>query len=405
MVRVLRAPHGVNFPHEILAAAEPQDLPRLQIFKVLDRQKSRRSFLAIEFIIASTSNAPRFSSNAPRFSLTMGLAGPKKRTKISNDPNNTQWSKSTTSFGHKILASQGWKPGEYLGAKDANHAEHYTKANASHIRVLLKDDNLGLGAKVGNQNAETFGLSQFSGLLGRLNGKSDEALKKEEDDRRDVELRLYHARKSGTMNFVSAGYLVGDKIEARQDWGGVDPGKKASTAEKEVEKTKEGVKAAKKRKRDTDATADSHTTKEKKKKSKRSKDTEPSTSTPVTDNDMDMADAKPRTKETKEERRARKAAKAAARLEKQKRKTEKRAAKASKPAAVKQVEADSSSSSEEEEVVETISRPASVPTSATSTPLGANPRRMIRSRYIASKRMASMDPNALKEIFMIKGSA
>lgn len=337
----------------------------------------------------------------------MGLAGPKKRTKISNDPNNTQWSKSTTSFGHKILASQGWKPGEYLGAKDANHAEHYTKANASHIRVLLKDDNLGLGAKVGNQNADTFGLSQFSGLLGRLNGKSDEALKKEEDSRRDVELRLYHARRSGTMNFVSAGFLVGDKIEARQDWGGVDPGKKTNVSKKESDKPTESAKTDKKRKRDADATADSQTSKEKNKKSKKSKDTDTSASAPVTDNDTDMADAKSRTKETKEERRARKAAKAAARLEKQKRKDTKRAAKASKAAPPKQAEPESSSSSSEddEEVVETISVPTSAPTSGTSTPTGANPRRMIRSRYIASKRMASMDPNALKEIFMIKGSA
>ncbi|GAB7344030.1 hypothetical protein MBLNU457_1952t1 [Dothideomycetes sp. NU457] len=335
----------------------------------------------------------------------MGLAGPKKRTKISNDPNNTQWSKSTTSFGHKILASQGWKPGDYLGAKDANHAEHYTKANASHIRVLLKDDNLGLGAKVGNQNADTFGLSQFSGLLGRLNGKSDEALKKEEDSRRDVELRLYHARKSGTMNFVSAGFLVGDKIEARQDWGGVDPGKRTNIAKKQVDESKESVKADKKRKRDADATADSQVSKEKKKKSKKAKDTDTSPSAAATDNDTDMPDASSRTKESKEERRARRAAKAAAKLEKQKRKNEKRAAKATKAASTKQAETDSSSLSEEEEVVETISVPTSTPTSGTSTPSGANPRRMIRSRYIASKRMASMDPNALKEIFMIKGSA
>ena len=108
----------------------------------------------------------------------MGLAGPRKRSKLSHDPNNTAWARSTDSFGHKILTAQGWKPGDYLGARDAEHASHYTAANASHIRVLLKDDNLGLGARRsggsgagGGANAETFGLSQLAGLLGRLNGK------------------------------------------------------------------------------------------------------------------------------------------------------------------------------------------------------------------------------------------
>jgi len=354
----------------------------------------------------------------------MGLAGPKKRTKISSDPNNTKWSKKTDSFGHKILTSQGWTPGEYLGAKDANHAEHYTSANASHIRVLLKDDNLGLGAKIGNQNADTFGLSQFSGLLGRLNGKSEESLKKEEASRRDVELRLYQGRKHGTMNFISAGYLVGDKIEARQDWGGVDPGKKTKAVKEQAPSsttvvTEESTKSSKKRKRDTDAAAltvdTSQSAKEKKKKQKQTKsDTERSTSLPTTDLDTDMTDAKPKTKESKEERRARRAAKAAAKLEKQKRKEEKKLAKAAKNAGVSstktQPEADASSSSSEEEEEEVVtsqaaSVPTSAPTSGTSTPLGSIPRRAIRSRYIASKRMASMDPNALKEIFMIKGSA
>lgn len=363
----------------------------------------------------------------------MGLAGPKKRTKISNDPNNTKWFKSTDSFGHRMLTSQGWKPGEYLGAKDANHASHYTAANASHIRVLLKDDNLGLGAKIGNQNAETFGLSQFSGLLGRLNGKSDESLKKEADSRRDVELRLYQGRKYGTMNFISAGFLVGDKIEARQDWGGVDPKKQRPSVVKEeissstaAESTERST-SSKKRKRDRDAVeagagadADSALTKDKKSKHKKSKssDVEATTSAPPTDAENDL---KTKRKESKEERRARKAARAAHKADKQKRKEERRAAKAAK-ATQKQAQPNPSSSSsssseddddDEEEKeqgsqtpLEAASAPTSVPTSGRSTPVsGSIPRRAIRSRYIASKRMASMDPNALKEIFMIKGSA
>ncbi|KAG9652870.1 hypothetical protein KCU64_g8229, partial [Aureobasidium melanogenum] len=139
----------------------------------------------------------------------MGLAGPKRRSKIGTDPNNNNWAKATDSFGHKILASQGWKPGDTLGAKDANHASHYTVGSNSHIRVLLKDDNLGLGAARGGNNAETFGLSLYSGLLGRLNGKSEAEVEKQQTAQRDVELALYQGRKYGNINFISAGFLVG----------------------------------------------------------------------------------------------------------------------------------------------------------------------------------------------------
>ncbi|RAL62538.1 hypothetical protein DID88_005103 [Monilinia fructigena] len=53
----------------------------------------------------------------------MGLSAPKNKIKLSHDPNNTRWSGNTDSFGHRMMKSQGWTPGEYLGAKDAAHAE------------------------------------------------------------------------------------------------------------------------------------------------------------------------------------------------------------------------------------------------------------------------------------------
>lgn len=154
----------------------------------------------------------------------MGLSGVKNKSKLSHDPNNTNWSKSTTNFGHKILLAQGWKPGDYLGAENAAHSAHYTAANASHIRVALREDNMGIGVQVGKGNAETFGLSMFSGLLGRLNGKSDEEVAKKQNALRDVELGTFHAQRYGSMNFVSGGLLVGDKMEFPKST--VLPGKK-----------------------------------------------------------------------------------------------------------------------------------------------------------------------------------
>ncbi|KAE8147647.1 hypothetical protein BDV25DRAFT_159902 [Aspergillus avenaceus] len=142
----------------------------------------------------------------------MGLAAPRKKTKISQDPNNTNWSRSTSGFGHKILSSQGWTPGTFLGARDAAHADMFTAASASHIRVSIKDDTLGLGARAKRDAMdEPTGLDAFKGLLGRLNGKSDAVLAAEQRKREDVKVARYIATKWQTINFVSGGLLAQEK--------------------------------------------------------------------------------------------------------------------------------------------------------------------------------------------------
>ncbi|KAH0562551.1 hypothetical protein GP486_002763 [Trichoglossum hirsutum] len=145
----------------------------------------------------------------------MGLAGPRKRTKLSHDPNNTNWSRSVNSFGHKILTAQGWIPGTFLGAKSSPHAQLHSTASASHIRVTLKDDNLGLGAKRrgGDVEGECTGLSAFQGLLGRLNGRTEEEVDKERKAREDVQREIYMENRWGLIKFVKGGFLVGDKIQ------------------------------------------------------------------------------------------------------------------------------------------------------------------------------------------------
>jgi Pin2-interacting protein X1 len=135
--------------------------------------------------------------------------------KLSHDPNNTKWTSDTASFGHKIMKSQGWEPGQYLGAKDASQAEHYTAANASHIRVAIKDDNLGIGAKIGSGvgHGECTGLDAFKNLLGRLNGKDEDELEKEQKSREDLRRAIYTEKRWGSVRFVPGGFLIGDKIQ------------------------------------------------------------------------------------------------------------------------------------------------------------------------------------------------
>lgn len=176
----------------------------------------------------------------------------KSRSRIANDPQNTTWANNTTRFGHKILTSQGWTPGSSLGATDAAHAAHYTAASASHIRVLLKDDNLGLGAKRGSETAENFGLAGLASILGRLNG-NEEAVKKEEERQEKIQQRAYVYRKLGMMNFVSGGFLVGGEMKGKNEIAvKKEVEVKEEVIKSESESGEEDAKKSKKRKRSRD---------------------------------------------------------------------------------------------------------------------------------------------------------
>ncbi|KAF1354866.1 hypothetical protein BDV97DRAFT_366086 [Delphinella strobiligena] len=344
----------------------------------------------------------------------MGLSAPKKRAKLSHDPNNTAWARNTESFGHKILASQGWTPGETLGATGAAHADHYTAGSNSHIRVLLKDDQLGLGAKRGNNNAETFGLSLFSGILGRLNGKSEVQVEKEQKAQRDVELALYASRKKGYINFVSAGFLVGDRIDKaemmkKEELNKLKNAKVAKKTEVVAEsKPTEHESQGTKRKRAEAASADkessdsaSSSSEEEEKAVVKSKKSKKSTKKESSADESEAVKAKKnrRTKKDKkhtssstststsddEERaakKARKAERAERRAQKEERRKKKDAKKAAKSTSVVPVE------------------PVSDSLAPQAAPFVG--RHAVRQRYIAAKGRAHLDPQALKEIFMVK---
>lgn len=85
----------------------------------------------------------------------------------------------------------------------------------------MREDNLGLGAKVGSGvgAGECTGLDAFKDILGRLNGKDDGELKKEREERENMRRWAaldgrWGAGAEGGVKFVRGGWLVGDKIEA-----------------------------------------------------------------------------------------------------------------------------------------------------------------------------------------------
>lgn len=158
------------------------------------------------------------------------------------------------------MSSQGWAPGNRLGARDAAHADFLTSASTSHIRVTLKDDTLGLGAKL-NREGEPTGLDAFKGLLGRLNGKSDGELKQEQRKRDDVKLARYAAMKFPEVRFVYGGPLAQEKEEDKIS-------KLSSTKPKEALKKDQSAAASQESNEESGSDSDSSASARKSSKSK-----------------------------------------------------------------------------------------------------------------------------------------
>lgn len=144
---------------------------------------------------------------------SLRVANFKRRLKLSHDPNNTTWSRSATKYGQKILQSHGWTPGKLLGASGAAYSDLRSAASGSHIRIALKDDKLGLGAKhdAAYTNCETIGLDVFQDLLGHLNGRSVANITKNRIQSSTLRSSAYIIQRWGNLPFISGGLLVGDK--------------------------------------------------------------------------------------------------------------------------------------------------------------------------------------------------
>jgi Pin2-interacting protein X1 len=328
------------------------------------------------------------------------------------------------------MSAQGWQPGDFLGAKDAKQAEHYTAGSVSHIRVMIKDDNLGLGAKIGSGvgHGECTGLDAFKDLLGRLNGKDDDELEKEKKSREDLKRAIYSERKWGATRFVKGGFLIGDKIQPLIEGeaerirnlaggplgtAGESPSNSSSESESGVEtpvvkrkKNKKlqleeqgatpkvvAVKVKKSKKnRKSEARLDGSEGTElstqdvKEFKKKRKQDREPEM------DDDEVEKERRKRKKEKKEKKARKEEDSAKSFHKE------GSANASEKANRKSHPADTTESSGSASRITTNESSAltSAPSSGYSTPMMQG-RHAVRSRNIAQKRLASMDVASLNQ--------
>ncbi|KAI2464474.1 hypothetical protein F4781DRAFT_412919 [Annulohypoxylon bovei var. microspora] len=379
----------------------------------------------------------------------MGLAGPRNRRKIQNDPNNTKWSRDETTFGQRILRAQGWEPGKFLGAQNSSHSHLHSAASAAPINVLLKDDTLGLGAKPKHkQNAECTGLDVFKDLLGRLNGKSEEVIEKEKVIRLSVKTNLYVERKYGPMRFVSGGLLVGDQMKestittpetpSSEKSGDEKPDVMSEDATTLPTKKQKKEKKSKKRKAEDPGSKDNSDTAREKKRKRQSKD-EDSLDNSAGSKGVEEPNKKKSKKSKRKDNEETELAAPEKRKKSKKSKRdsedeaenngistipedvlmgkslskEERRAKRKEKKAKKQKQLETPDSSTEAAGSTDASTPAPFITpqesgastpivTGTSTPQGISARHYARSRNIASKRMAMADIAALNQIFMVK---
>jgi Pin2-interacting protein X1 len=328
-----------------------------------------------------------------------------------------------------MLRAHGWEPGQYLGAKDAPHAQWHTAANASHIRVVLKEDNLGIGAGR-NQGDQCTGLNDFQDILGRLNGKADAVVETERKVREDVIVSLYVQRKFGPMRFVKGGWLVGDQVQETPEAGGKvveiedskDMSDNSESPETEEEQAGEKAKKSKKRKlEDGASTQDDGAKKSKKRRAEDGSGTE-------TEKEKRRRERKEKKSKKREDAAAGAASESDAKAangeteeaEEIKAPDTKKRSKKEKKAKEKKVKTDESSESEsklskkkkrrkteEEFASDDATLPASsssIPkdASGTSTPSGSGYSTPIRNasrrKFITQKRMAFADPKALNQV-------
>lgn len=173
----------------------------------------------------------------------MGLAGVSKKIKYGKDPRNLGWSNNTERFGHKHMSKLGWKDGEGLG-----HEDRKAQSITQNIKIVLKDDNVGLGAGLAKADKdEAFGLMDFQKLLGKLNGRAQEIEAEVERQQKDV------LRGKFGMVFVSGGLLQGTIEEFNKKRGSEaveESDSDSEESESESDDDKKSRKSSKKEKKD-----------------------------------------------------------------------------------------------------------------------------------------------------------
>ncbi|KAJ3210519.1 PIN2/TERF1-interacting telomerase inhibitor 1 [Dinochytrium kinnereticum] len=141
----------------------------------------------------------------------MGLAGPRNRQRISADPQNQKWAADTEKAGYKMLRAMGWSDGKGLGRNE--------DGMASHLKVSLKNNTLGVGAQKNASDNWLENTNAFSALLANLNkpASDDEGSEKdsESDEEGDEEEEMKDGETKKKKNKRKAGEEVKKEVKKK----------------------------------------------------------------------------------------------------------------------------------------------------------------------------------------------
>jgi Pin2-interacting protein X1 len=389
----------------------------------------------------------------------MGLAETKRKKKLlpSNHAAST-CSKAApdSSIGFKLMASMGWAPGSGLGSD--------LQGEKDNVKYSLKDDLLGVGAKKEYGGGVWRGMSEVDDLYKRLDVGSNGSKQNGEAVEGKVEVLQEEVNELKLKGGWKMRFQVGDtytssfsreeseaegmsgastpaveevngdagqkknKKRKRDEDGEKKEKEKKPKKEKSVDTEEKKSKKSKEKSKDKEAEKLNKEKKEKEKKEKKGTKDKSKTSVPVpaepekkkrrksekdpaTAPSEEQADTKPTTNgvgptssDSKKDKKSKKD-----KTEK-KDKSASKAAKEPKKPSKKDKKKTKSSNSTDSDTTAPISVTASVITVSETIVvppeedrLSPIPRHMHRSRYLAMKRAATMDKNALREILGVKG--
>lgn len=180
----------------------------------------------------------------------MGLAEQKKKQRIGEDPQNTNWTKDPSRFGFKMLEKMGWTPGKGLGANG--------KGTLEPVKAAVKKNQYGLGFDAKTSDNWIENTSGFAQLLKKLNTvtadvdneetevsskskKEKKKSKKEKKDKKETSEEKEYKKRSleESLEFDSKS----DKVKAS------DSSKKSKKSKKEKEVSEETTSYEKKSKK------------------------------------------------------------------------------------------------------------------------------------------------------------
>ncbi|EPY52599.1 ribosome biogenesis protein [Schizosaccharomyces cryophilus OY26] len=286
----------------------------------------------------------------------MGLAGNKAKQQIGADPRNSKWAKNKDRKGYKLLASYGWQDGNGLGQQQHGRIHN--------IKVSLKDDTLGIGAKPSN-DTEWSGLGEFNAIFGRLNGDENAYGMSAEKakQQKQIDQRKNAQEKNLRSLELARRFVLGDWM------------KKAAEDENRIAEASSDNE-------DENSSKKPDTKKKKEKKHKRS-------SSKKKDDEEKRKSSKKEKKDSKEKKKRKE------KKDSSKNSTTKSDRKEQKKLKRKRKHTSSSASSESED--------EDVDTKGSSRKKPTNVHFHTRRKFLAQKRAAVSDPTALREILGIKG--